>query len=320
MQEKFELHPDFVSFVTGEINPEKKQLVENWINSNPEYSGLLSGIAEATSFPDQDAGNEVEKDWHSLSERISTECITTGKRPLWVQLSAVAAVFVFFALLISAVFFYQGKISVHSGNKNQMSYILPDGSQVTLGDQTEIKYYAHFFNHRRTIHLTGEASFKVTALTGRPFKVYAGDLVVEVTGTHFLVNASPANSQVVVMVKEGKVEVSIAGKNGKTELLPNQQIIFSRSEKKFKVVETIELKSTNIGRRQFEFSHQKLTDVIKILEDYYGTDIEILIKNPDRVSLTAIIPFQPIDSVLEFLNRKLYFNLPGEGPFLIKNK
>ena len=87
----------------------------------------------------------------------------------------------------------------------QSTIRLPDGSSVVLNTNSVLEVM--YTGSARNIFLArGEAFFTVTRDTERPFRVYAGQRVVEAVGTAFTVqHVQPGNVEVVVT--EGQVNV-----------------------------------------------------------------------------------------------------------------
>jgi transmembrane sensor len=101
---------------------------------------------------------------------------------------------------------------------------LPDGSKAWLNASSSITYPTAFIGKERIVHITGEVYFEVNPApvslgTGggkTPFIVYVNPLpgrrsagaVVEVTGTHFNVNAYGDEPVIKTTLLQGKVKVS----------------------------------------------------------------------------------------------------------------
>ncbi len=85
----------------------------------------------------------------------------------------------------------------------QSTIVLPDNTEVILNTNTVIEVV--YSKSGRNIFLTrGEGFFAVSKDPARPFRVYAGNRMIEAVGTTFTVqHTQPDNVQVVV--KEGKV-------------------------------------------------------------------------------------------------------------------
>ena len=85
---------------------------------------------------------------------------------------------------------------------------LPDGSLVTLNTRSAIRI--DYSSKYRDIHLgEGEALFEAVRDTSRPFRVIAGQAMIEAVGTQFNVRKVP--DEVTVTVAEGEVKVSSSG-------------------------------------------------------------------------------------------------------------
>ena len=90
----------------------------------------------------------------------------------------------------------------------QRSIALADGSMVTLAPASYIA--VRFSRDVRDIELRdGEATFDVAHDSSRPFRVHAGDNIVQAVGTRFTVNRLPSGT--LVAVSEGRVKVSAGG-------------------------------------------------------------------------------------------------------------
>ncbi len=78
-------------------------------------------------------------------------------------------------------------LSTPRGGEYQLT--LPDGSQVWLNAESSITYPVNFAGSERKVKITGEAYFEVVHNHSRPFRVQAGDQLIEDVGTAFNVNA-----------------------------------------------------------------------------------------------------------------------------------
>jgi len=93
----------------------------------------------------------------------------------------------------------------------QSSYVLADGSVVKLNTQSSVRVRMRV-GEREISLLEGEAMFEVAKDPSRPFRVHAGNTVVEAVGTVF--NVYRARGETRVTVLEGQVRVlDTAGEN-----------------------------------------------------------------------------------------------------------
>lgn len=97
-------------------------------------------------------------------------------------------------------------VEVTTGNGQQDVVTLPDGSRVTLNENSKLTYPAVFIDRYRLLSLEGEAFFDVAADSLRSFRVQTGRLQTMTIGTSFNVRSVPGED-VVVTVVSGRVRV-----------------------------------------------------------------------------------------------------------------
>jgi len=112
-------------------------------------------------------------------------------------------------------------ISTPRGGQYQV--LLPDGTKVWLNASSSLKFPTSFIANQRNVMLTGEAYFEVARNKEKPFIVNAGEMKVEVLGTHFDVMAYPDEQSINTTLIEGSVKVA---RNNESRILkPGQQAI-----------------------------------------------------------------------------------------------
>jgi transmembrane sensor len=82
-----------------------------------------------------------------------------------------------------------GEGTYHVGKGSGRTFKLPDGSVAVVSPETSITLSKGFGRDNREILLDGEARFDVAAKSGLPMVIRTRDLVIEVLGTRFKVNA-----------------------------------------------------------------------------------------------------------------------------------
>lgn len=122
-------------------------------------------------------------------------------------------------------------------------YYLPDSSSVMLAPKSEVSFTSAYNQQNRRVYLSGKATLDVVPNAGKPFYVYANEVVTKVLGTKFEVVAFDDGSDVTVKVLNGKVTVyqNNVGNNGADTapkqsailLLPNQFVVFDRKAELF---------------------------------------------------------------------------------------
>jgi ferric-dicitrate binding protein FerR (iron transport regulator) len=100
---------------------------------------------------------------------------------------------------------FSKQLSVPRGEQRQV--LLADGSKVWMNSGSELRYPAVFSGSERVVELSGEAYFEIAKNTAEPFRVNAGNIQIEVLGTHFNIMAYEGEG-VKATLLEGSVRVS----------------------------------------------------------------------------------------------------------------
>lgn len=147
--------------------------------------------------------------------------------------------------------------------------ILSDGTKVWLNAETEIRYPVVFSGASREVEMNGEAYFEVAKDAAKPFMVKSNGVTVQVTGTHFNVNAYKDEASLNVTLLEGAVKVSQA--NHTVDLAPGEQAQVSNSIKIDKQVNTEQVMAWKNG--MFIFNGTDIYTAMRQLSRWYDVDV-----------------------------------------------
>ncbi len=194
---------------------------------------------------------------------------------------------------------------------------LPDGSRVWLNAASSITYPTAFVEDERKVSITGEVYFEVAKQAGMPFRVKAGDMTVEVLGTHFNINAYAEEKTIRTTLLEGAVKVNTVGKE--TLLKPGQQAGLQengilRVKNDVDVDEVIAWK-----KGLFQFTDADMPAVMRQLENWY--DVKVIYEGqvPERSFGGAIQRSLPLVRVLKILEENdVKFRLEGRNIYVMK--
>ncbi len=125
-------------------------------------------------------------------------------------ISIAASILVIFGFYFA---FSSNNTSYKTSFAEQITFELPDGSEVVLNAKSEIIFNEKNWDSNRSVNLKGEAYFKVEK--GNNFSVITSNGEVNVLGTQFNVNSSDTYFEVICY--EGKVKVT----NNKNDYLLN---------------------------------------------------------------------------------------------------
>jgi transmembrane sensor len=139
-----------------------------------------------------------------FGQAMNAASARSARAPRWLA-GALAAAVAAIAIGVAWNLYKQNEDSrFQTAIGEQVAVSLPDGSSFNLNTNSRVE--VDYSQRSRVIHLErGEAYFKVTHDTHRPFWVHAGDRWVRAVGTAFNVYLRPAGVQ--VTVSEGTVNM-----------------------------------------------------------------------------------------------------------------
>lgn len=189
--------------------------VSAFLENNPEVMDRY--LSKAEWDEQREYEDKPEFYWEEIWENIQSQ-----KQPVlkinWLQRIAVAASILVFLSIGSWWFlntqtapYTQQAAFKHRIIKNAGSTIqqiaLTDGSTVQLSAHSTLEFDEPFQNHKRQLHLTGEAVFEVAKDKTRPFTVYSGAIATTALGTKFRVVNYSGQDLTQVHLYEGKVVI-----------------------------------------------------------------------------------------------------------------
>lgn len=215
---------------------------KSWLLHHPDQSEVVEQAALLVrilaSDKDGPSPREKEEVWERIQKTNESPAQRGGtrerqERPLWSQVSRIAAVVLLLVLSSAAGYFLltRMKETVHTQYSETRTLHLPDGSVVVLNSNSTLRYRTDWAQTGvRELWLDGEAYFKVTHTPDHQrFVVYTDGLQVEVLGTEF--NVFNRRDQVKVLLNSGKVRLRGELQEGpavESVLAPGELAEFSR--------------------------------------------------------------------------------------------
>ncbi|MBK9492386.1 MAG: FecR family protein [Haliscomenobacter sp.] len=277
-------------YLNGECSDEERALLDQW------YEALRSDGKKDIDL--ESTASFLERNWAALVPKIHPEPEQVKPLFQWWRWIAAASL----VLAISASYFLgnkwwtvsssaQSTALTESGlrktnfSPRPQTITLPDGSTVVLEKNASLITARDFGKQQRAVYLQGGAFFSVKPNAKLPFLVHAGDVVTEVLGTSFRIQALANNRDIEVSVNTGRVSVytlekdKVKKRNG-VILTPNQKAIISTELKTIQqgIVERPTLVDKGIPESSFIFEETTFDQVLKSIQNAYG--IEIVVVNP----------------------------------------
>jgi transmembrane sensor len=242
------------------------------LNAFDKFIHYQQGNSQA---PTPETGDRI---WSSIETNIRPK-IREGFR-IWLKIAAsvVIMVSVGVAYYINRSTFRETKfitVTVNHGQKKTIK--LADGTVVKLNSGSSLTYPEIFNARKREIELKGEAFFDVARDESKPFQITTEDITTTVLGTSFNIQSYPDDLSISVTVISGRVQLQ--HRNNPSHnikfLTPGQQAIFNK--------ESTSIIKSNVNVDKYLawqenvllFENARLIEVAKILERWYGVEIEL---------------------------------------------
>jgi transmembrane sensor len=237
-------------------NPENEKTIKDCLYNELNNSVAGKTDTDIVSFPAV---------FRRIRHRINTEAIyssvgNTKSRKIGYQIARIAAVFLIALItggLLSYLYFTRSVnepvafFEITTPLASTSHVLLPDRTEVILNAGSKIKYNNAFNNNNRSVHLDGEAFFRVSENKQLPFIVATSYLDIKALGTEFNVKAYSDEKVIVATLVKGKIEIlnnrQIDSFTEPVILEPNQKAVFVKEQDKIAVSAIREIEETNIG-------------------------------------------------------------------------
>ncbi len=254
---------------------------------------------------------DVDKAFINVQQRISAK----GKiLRLYTTISRYAAILVLPLLFVSIWALLNNKqqkqndecvmqeIICPVGMRSQVT--LPDGSQVWLNSESSIKYSIPFVRENRDVELSGEAFLDVAKNANAPFCIQSGDVKVNVVGTQFNFKSYKNDNKIEVTLKEGKINLNIVSADDErcgAQMIPGDHFVFDKITRKASVQNQDIDKFMGWKDNKLVLDETPILEMKKILERWYGVEIEIADKCIENYKFTTTFENETLEQVLELL-------------------
>lgn len=200
----------------------------------------------------------------------------------------------------------------------RQTFVLPDGSVITLRSHSSIQLNESFNQTSREITLKGEAFFDVREDDHRPFLVHTASFDITVLGTAFNVSAYADSGYTAAALFRGKVAIRLAGHSGeKIILVPDQKLVVSttgavadsgrRVAGPAKVLALVNQPQAAVPaelqwlHKRLEIENETLVEIAQKLEQWYGITVRFADDRVKQYRYSGIFESENVLSVLEAL-------------------
>lgn len=301
-----------LSFLQGDISAEEKKELLLWLDSSSENKSYFESIEKIWKYtlPKEKKEYDVEAALKKVNKRINVyENNMFNKKENWftkhyAQTIAVAAIFII-GLILSILFVNKNNITSYIAQNDEEQLVLPDGTNVILNKNATITYNKKFNIKERSVKFSGIAHFDVAKDPRKPFIINTDNVIVEVLGTDFNINAEKNADKYTVDLFSGKIKMySIDENNNQIEqimLLPGERGTYNKTSQR--IEHQYQLSSNNSMSSNTEildFNNVTLKTVTEALSQAYNINIYLDEKYND-LRLTAHFENETLENIFNTL-------------------
>jgi ferric-dicitrate binding protein FerR (iron transport regulator) len=317
-----------LEFIRWVKSPDKEltNFWQSWMDANPNRIQDLKLAKEIISnihFPAKKPTEGVKKEVLNriLRETTSLELegncngypVDQNRRNSKLQFSKVAAILVGVLILSFLLlnFTKDQPQQVQTKSTNWLTKTAAVGEKITfrLSDQTivwlnsgsSLRFPESFDSTVRFVELQGEGFFEVAENQEKPFQVLTDSLLTTALGTSFNINSKNKGILTVSLVT-GKVSVNLLSENPSYFLVPGEELKFNKVYKEGDITEFNEemVLAWRMGKLIFQKSN--LDEVIELLENWYGVQIQIIGSPKNTWRFTGKFEKQTLENVLRSIS------------------
>ena len=289
---------------------EHKRSLDEWLQQDAANLDIFletKALWQGETLPAATSYYNTAQQWDVLEARMVTHT-TTPMLPLkrekrikpmyWLAAASVALLIGTFMLLRQPLYIAQQTA------QNTDSLLLPDGTRLYLNAHTSVKYPRHFKGNSREVFVQqGEVFVDVKHMPEKPFSVHLKNVEIQVLGTSFDVKQTAKG--VNVFVQTGRVKAIYKNSKKSVILTPGQEAQMLLAEA---TISTRRHRNNNpIAWKTgyLSFDDAPLSEVAKVLEDYYK--VHIVLKNEALADKKLLATFhkESLSEVMDILSKTL---------------
>lgn len=266
----------------------------------------MSDLFRHIRFKDPIVVSEADRkaSFERIKERISVgEAVVIPFEPVKRSLSSIfiGAAAAAIAILITVGGFglyFNQRIDIANNSDQIKEVVLPDGSQLSLGLNSQVSYKRNF-NRKRALQLNGQALLNVTHDAAHPFTVTTSLATIRVLGTQFSVRAFDDEAVCSTILLEGSVNVT--NETSTVVLKPGNEAIVTSEVDAIKVAAVKDTERALAWKtRILLFEDESVLDILNTIADVY--QLKLVIENPNRFDQKYSVKFNHEEDLITKLD------------------
>lgn len=312
-------------YLAGEMTSREKAKFMAWVEESAEHQQFFAEMVDVWSAVEEDPipdfSTNMDTVWGKIDEQTTVvdkplkvikqldESVDSARViPLWQR--SMLRIAVAAGLILGVGLFVQNylnpstepiaALTYQTGEEEQITVELPDGSQISLNENTQLTYASQGI--KRVATLTGEAFFEIERDEERPFEITSGAAKTVVLGTSFNVRAYPDEPTVEVSVASGKVAFTENKVSAKPVFLEKgARGIFDKKEDTVVKEEQVSTNANAWKTKQLNFNDETMQQVIPTLERYFKVDLQLDNAQINECSLNGDFKQPELDEILQII-------------------
>lgn len=313
------LYELIISDLEGSISELEKNKLYRWKSlskDNQEIYSRISAIYQDAELLHVYQKLDPQSSWDNFKVLIKGKNENVNHTVPVLDNNIISIIKIKWAAAVAASILFAAFLIFHNNKKNDNTFIastgahqqkkitLPDGSKILLKENTLITYNTETFDQTRVLEFrNGEAFFNIVHDAKRPLKIKLSEIEIEDIGTSFDIRKE--KEKIFVFVSSGTVSLSNKLSGEKAMLIKGQKGICDLASKGIITKSNDELNYMAWADHNFQFIQASLAEVIKKLEEVYGTTILLDDEELKSKRLTISFQNQPIDSVLNIISQTM---------------
>lgn len=204
-------------------------------------------------------------------------------------------------------------VNVLPGNKSKLT--LPDGTNVTLNGNSQLRYDVEPKKHREVVLMKGEAYFDVAKDANCPFRVHVNDMQIEVLGTQFNVRLN--EDAIETALFSGAVQLSSDSLLQDYQLRPGKKSIYRPVSHQITICDNDGLTDARWKDGYLAFNSLPFSKVLQEIENWYGVKFQLRNQHLANDKLTGAFYKETLESVLISLSMQYGFKYRMEHEHII---
>lgn len=253
-----------------------------------------------------------------LKMRIDRQLFSSGHvMPFYLKVLRIAAAILLPLFMITTIYLYQENATlseqdfvVSTGEGEQVTVSLPDGTQVTLNADSRLIYNLSDYNSdERRVTFDGEGYFRVAKNPESPFSVNAKGLKVSVLGTTFNLRARSSDTIAELSLEEGSVRFFSLKSGQNVVLSPNQKAVLDQIYGVVTVEDSRYVTDASAWRRgELVFRNVPFAEVLEEIGKVYHVSIimEAAEQEYQNDLFTGVLSRTDINEVLEVIEHSYH--------------